>query len=349
MGNTSIIVRKEVSSLLNEKTLILAIIIQLLIASLSSLLVLGLASFFDPSALGKYDTPNSDIGIVGEGEINRFIEKSDARVFHYMDLSVALDDFYAHKIDAVLVVPQVKSGDAGIIRFTLYLPDSDIRGTLATLQLKAPLEAYEAYVRDVRGTRIGFEPVRLYVGDMPKKTSTYFEFIYGVLIPLLVFTPVFISGGLIIDMLTEEYERKTMELLMVTPVSFSEIVNGKMITAIVIVPAQVLLWLVLVGINGVSVHNTWIILLMVSIIAAIIVLTGAIVAVRFKKRVISQYLYSQILILMFLVAYLFPDSPFNLAAGLSAGSIGISSLLYCGAYAVLLLPLYVYLKKTSAS
>lgn len=54
----------------------------------------------------------------------------------------------------------------------------------------------------------------------------HFEFIYGILIPLLVFTPVFISSGLIIDTITEEYERRTMELLEVAPVSFSQILNG---------------------------------------------------------------------------------------------------------------------------
>ena len=54
-GKTLIIARKEWNSLLLEKTLILAMIIQLLIASFSSLLVIGLASFFDPSALNSYD------------------------------------------------------------------------------------------------------------------------------------------------------------------------------------------------------------------------------------------------------------------------------------------------------
>ena len=152
-----------------------------------------------------------------------------------------------------------------------------------------------------------------------KKTSTYFEFIFGILIPLLVFTPVFISGGLIIDMLTEEYERKTMDLLLVTPVSFSQIVNGKMITAIIIVPAQAFLWLLLVRLNGVSCLQHWIhILLLSGIIAAIVVIIGAIIAVKYKKRMISQYLYSLVLILMFLAGYLFTNSPFNLVTRLGS-------------------------------
>ncbi len=344
-----LIAKKEMGSLLNEKTLVLAIIVQLLIASFSSLLVIGLASFFDPSALGKYDDQRANVGIVGEGELKQFIEKSRIRQFYYQDISAALSDFNKNKIDAVVVLPQQDSQSTEIIQIVIYLPKSDIKGTFVTLQLKKPLEEYEAFVRDVRSPRIGFEPTKLYVDSIPRKTSTYFEFIYGILIPLLVFTPVFISGGLIIDMFTEEFERKTMELLLVSPVSFLEILNGKMLIAVLIVPMQVLLWLALVSLNGVAVYNIGIILLLISIIAVIIVLIGAAVAVKYKERAISQYMYSLVLILLFLLGYLFADSPFNLVTRLSSGSAGTDALVYSAGYAALSLPLYVYLKRIQIS
>lgn len=345
MANTKIIVKKEMKSLLNEKTLLLAIIVQLLIASFSSLLVLGLASFFDPSSLDKYDAPRANVGIIGVGELRQFMAKSHLHLHYYKDLPSAISDFDKNKIDAIVLIPKEKSTGSEIIQILMYLPKSDIRGTFVTLALKKPLEEYENYVRDIRGTIIGFEPVRLYVDNPPKKTSTYFEFIYGILIPLLVFTPVFISGGLIIDMLTEEYERKTIDLLLVSPLSFPEILDGKMFTAIIIVPAQALLWILLVRLNGVVVHNIGFILLLSGIIASIVVIIGAIIAVRCKKRMISQYLYSLILILMFLMGYLFTDSPFNLVTRLSANSMGAEVLVYCGLYAAVAYGLYMAVKK----
>jgi len=345
LANTGIIVKKEMKSLLHEKTLLLAIIVQLLIASFSSLLVLGLASFFDPSSLDRYDTPKANVGIVGTGELRQFIAKSQVDSHYYKDIPSAISDFDKNKIDAIVVIPQEESGGSEIIKVLVYLPKSDIRGTFVTLALKKPLEEYENYVRDIRGARIGFLPIKLYVDELPKKTSTYFEFIYGILIPLLVFTPVFISGGLIIDMLTEEYERKTIDLLLVSPLSFPEILNGKMITAIIIVPAQAFLWILLVRLNGVVVHNVILILLLSGIIAAMVVLIGAIIAVRYKKRMISQYLYSLILILMFLMGYLFTDSPFNLVTRLSANSMGAEVLVYCGVYAAVTYGLYMAVKK----
>lgn len=338
-----LIAKKEIASLLNEKTLILAIVVQLLIASFSSLLVIGLASFFDPSMLDKYEQ-KANVGIVGEGELSKFMERSRLNLHYYKELSSALGDFNNQRIDAIVVLPAQSSESTEIINILIYLPKSDIKGTLATLQLKKPLEEYEAFVRDVRGKRIGFEPTKLYVDSLPRKTSTYFEFIYGILIPLLAFTPVFISGGLIIDMFTEEFERKTLELLLVTPVSFSEILNGKMLTAVVIVPLQVLMWLMLVSLNGIAVYNLFILLLLISILAFIVVLTGAMVAVKYRQRTISQYMYSLILIFFFLLGYLFANSPFNLVTRLSSGAAGIEVLVYVTAYAAVALILYVYVK-----
>ncbi len=344
MGNSLIIAKKETGSLAYEKTLVLAMIIQLLIASFSSLLVIGIASFFDPSALNKYDMERAKVGIIGgDGELKQFIRKSQIIPFYYRDLEKALSDFNNNRIDAILVLPNESSGSNDLIQLVLYLPKSDIRGTLVTLALKKPLEEYETFVRDVRAPRIGFEPLKLYIDERPKKTSTYFEFIYGILIPLLVFTPVFISGGLIIDMLTEEYERRTMELLLVSPVTFSEVLNGKMLTAVLIVPLQAFLWLALLGMNHIAVYNLGIILLFITILAALIVLSGAIIAVKYKDRGISQYIYSLILILLFLTAYLFADSPFNLVTRLSSGDAGMEILGYCGLYAALAVPFYAYI------
>ncbi len=338
-----IIARKEWNSLLLEKTLILAMIIQLLIASFSSLLVIGLASFFDPSALNKYDMERGKIGVVGDGELKQFLRDSHIHPRYYQDIESALTDFNNNRIDAVLVIPPTVSSGSEIIQLKLYLPASDIRGTLVTLQLKKPLEEFESYVRDIRAPRIGFEPVRLYVDEILKKTSTYFEFIYGILIPLLVFTPVFISGGLIIDMVTEEYERKTIDLLEVAPMSFSDILNGKMLVAVLIVPMQALLWLALVGLNRIAVHNIFGILIVTTVMAAVIVLLGAIIAVKYRDRTLSQYLYSLILIFLFLGAYLFADSPFNLVTRLSSGAAsGMEAFVSIAPYAVAVIPLYFY-------
>jgi hypothetical protein len=100
-----------------------------------------------------------------------------------------------------------------------------------------------------------------------------------------------------------------------------------------------------VTLNGVVVNNIGLLLLLSGIVAAIVVILGAIIAVRFKKRMVSQYLYSLVLIMLFLVGYLFANSPFNLATRLSAGSVGGQALVYFGAYAAVAFGLYVGVKR----
>lgn len=48
---------------------------------------------------------------------------------------------------------------------------------------------------------------------------------------------------------------------------------------------------------------------------------------------------------MFLLGYLFADSPFNLVTRLSSGAAGNEALVNFGAYAALALPLYVYIRR----
>ncbi len=290
--------------------------------------------------LEKYDVKVS-IGVVGDGEVEQFLKKS-ITYYHYQNLKSAMLDFNDNTIDAILVVPQVKASDNAIIELILYLPKSDIKGTFAVLQLKKPLEEFESYVREVRGERIGFEPIKLYY-IKTKRTSSYFEFIYGILIPLLMFTPVFISGGFIIDTITEEYQRKTLDLLLVSPASFLEVLNGKILVAIIIAPAQALLWIILLRLNHVVVHNIMIILLLVSLSGVIIVFIGVIVALRYRDRGVSQYIYSLLLILLFLAGYLFDNSPLNLVVRLASASIGYEALVYCVAYAIIGFMLYTYI------
>ena len=61
---------------------------------------------------------------------------------------------------------------------------------------------------------------------------------YGLLIPLLVFMPAIIASALVIDLITEEYQHDTLETLISTPITFTEMVWGKVLACEVLVPIQ---------------------------------------------------------------------------------------------------------------
>jgi ABC-type Na+ efflux pump permease subunit len=340
------IAKKEFKELMREKTFILAIIIQLFIASFSTFLVIGLTSFYDPSTLGNVEMEGTSIAVVGteNDELFKILQESNIRTNLYYDFQPAYTDFYDRKIDAIIVTPVGSSGGTDLLNVDIYLPKSEIKATVVSLQLKEPLEKYEQSVRDIRTQRLpGYTPIEFNVIKRGlKTTSTYFEFIYVALLPLLVFTPAFISGGLIVDFITEEYERKTMELLLVSPASMIEIVSGKAFLATLIVPFQSFVWMLLLSINRVSINNSLQILLLVTIVAFILVMASTIISVLFRDRGVAQLLYSLILIFLFMSSYLFTNSPMNLVTRLSIESIGtLESWAWIGIY--LLTGIFLYL------
>jgi len=317
------IARKELSTLFSEKTLILALLIQLFVASFSSLLIVGLTSLYDPEALRGQTRGNAEIGVLGYQErLVSLMEEEKINIHYYNDLQRALEAFDRGRIDAILTIPDdIDPGGTEIIRLTLYLPESDIKGTFVVMQIKESLSKFESFVREKRSHRIDFTPITLHVEKMPKKSAKYFEFIYTILIPLLVFTPIIISGGLVVDFITEEVERHTIEVLLTAPVSLPQIIAGKITTAVAIVPPQVAAWLFFLDLTNTHVANIPTIVLHSTLIAITIILTGSLIAIEYPNRSTAQYIYSLTLILLFTISYILPDSPLNLTTRLAAGSI----------------------------
>jgi ABC-type Na+ efflux pump permease subunit len=340
------VAKKEFKELMREKTFILAIVIQLFIASFSTFLVIGLTSFYDPSMLQNTDIEGSSVAVVGtsEDELYRILQQSNVRTYLYNDFQAAYTDFYERSVDAIIVTPLGHPEGTELLNVDIYLPKSEVKATVVSLQLKEPLEKYEQSVRDIRTQRLpGYSPVEFNIIKRGlRTTSTFFEFIYVALLPLLIFTPAFISGGLIIDFITEEYERKTMDMLLVSPASMLEIVTGKALLATLIVPLQSLAWMLLLSMNRISIENSLQILLLVTIIAMILVLSSTIIAVLLRERGVAQLLYSLILIFLFMSSYLFTNSPLNLVTRLSIQSIGaLEAWAWTGGYLVLALLLYL--------
>ncbi|MDP2216954.1 MAG: ABC transporter permease [Methanolobus sp.] len=338
------IAKKEVGELMREKTFMLSVLIQLFIASFSTFLVIGLTSFYDPTIMGDIEMQGISVAVVGteENELYKLLQESKINTRLYSDLTPAYGDFYEHKVDAIVIAPPGPPEGTDILNVDIYLPKSEIKATLISLQLKEPLEKFEQHVRDIRTQRLpGYSPLEININKRGIKTSsTYFEFIFVALLPLLVFTPAFISGGLVIDFITEEFERKTMELLLVTPASMLEIVSGKVLVAVAIVPLQALAWMLLLSMNGISIMNFFTILLVVTLIGLILVLTSSIISAIFRERGVAQLLYSMVLIFLFMASYLFTNSPLNLVTRLSIDSIGASeSALWVGLYTLVALAL----------
>jgi ABC-type Na+ efflux pump permease subunit len=175
----------------------------------------------------------------------------------------------------------------------------------------------------------------------------YFSFTYTVLVPILLFLPAFISGSITSDIITEGFKRGTIELLRAAPLTDVHVIDGKLLAMCSLAPIQAAAWLLLVSANGVAVQNIPALLVLVTGVTLVVGAIGALVAMRYRDRSKSQFIYSAAIVGLFSLATLLPEHPVNTVARLSIGSATgmtytLTALyLFVGVLAVWLLRTYV--------
>lgn len=337
----SIIAKKEFRGLMNERTILLAVLLQLFIALFSSFLMVGLTSMYDPSSLSKYSRFKYNIAYAGnDSAMYGYLEDSkDFRVYK-MDLSTGVAALEQRKLSAVIYMPDTAPDSAEPVKITLYTLQNDLQSAIVDVKLKDIFLKYEKDLREVRAGRLTEQPVPLQV---PKASGggDFYEFVYGLLIPLLVFMPAIIASALIIDLITEEYQHETLETLISTPITFTEMVWGKVLACEVLVPVQAGVWIVLLMINGIAIENAGLILIQVSVTSFILILMGALVALHYRERTAAQFIFSTALVVVMLFALALPDNPLNLLTRLAVGTAGKEQWIVLGTTLAIILGLGV--------
>ncbi|MFC7045235.1 hypothetical protein ACFQH6_07280 [Halobacteriaceae archaeon GCM10025711] len=213
---------RQLSSLRSEKTIVLAVLIQLFVAGFSSFMVVGLVSLYNPSPAAA--GASISVGVAGNasGDLAPAVALGDHRnAVVFGETSAGYQAFVSGEVDALLTATRRPDGT---VHVQAMAPEGDFRTTFIVVELKDALATYERTRRVELAGRLTRQPVPL-PGDVPG--NPYFDFVYTVLVPLLAYLPVFISGSVATDSLTEELDRGTLELLRVAPLSLSAIVDGK--------------------------------------------------------------------------------------------------------------------------
>jgi len=338
-GARAAIARRELTSLSREKTIVLALLIQLFVAAFSSFLVVGLTSLYDP---GSVSGGGVDVGVTGDDV--RDLEAAAASVdgvtaLTFPDNATAAEAFQNGQVDAVLVTDR---GADSRISVTATAPDNSLRTTLIVVQLRDVLEAYERAERQDRADDID---ARIVAPPPEVPASPYFGFTYTVLLPLLMFLPPFISGSVAVDAVTEEIERGTLELLRVAPITLTDIVDGKAAAMTVLAPVQALLWLVLLWLNDIAISNVVPLVLVVAAVATIVVAIGVSMGLLLRERRSAQLVYSTGVLALFGAAVFLPEHPATTVAKLAVGSPTTTTYGLVAAYVVVAAALYAAVRR----
>ena len=307
------IVKKELRSVRKDKTIMIAIFIQLFIASFSSVILVGLLAFYDPESIGLNATLSTRVGVIGDepsSPLVRFLKDRNLKVTTFSSPLDAENAFQAGTIDVAMSIPEYSG--SGVVDMQLFLPESESLSTMILMILKGPMKRYENYLRERQGVQVRYADI---IGLPP----TTYEFRYSFIIPILMFFPAFVAGSMVIDSISEELENHTLETLWAAPVSLRMIFGAKIAAALLLAVVQCALWLMLLRFNGIHMQNPGLILLLAAVIAAIIAVGSALISTYFKDRERSQFTYSLFISLSGGVSYFFDLSPIALMTRFATG------------------------------
>ncbi|GGJ03257.1 hypothetical protein GCM10008995_11300 [Halobellus salinus] len=335
------IARRELGSLRKEKTIVLALALQLLIAAFSSFLVVGLVSLYDPGQVGGAEV---DVAVTGDAaedliSASQEVRGVDAQPYRTEEAAMrAFQEYRATGIDAVVVA---ETRDERVF-VRAVAPDSNVQTTVVVVQLRDVLRAFERAERTDRAAFLSSTPL-----ELPPETdsSPYFGFTYTILLPLLLVLPVFISGSITVDSVTEEIDRGTLELLRVAPVTLHDVVDGKLAAAAGLAPIQAGAWIVLLELNGTSVANAMALVTLVAGLALLVCGLGAAVALVSPDRRAAQFLYSIAVLFVIGGTTLLPHGPVTAAARLGIGSPATADFLAVASVALLAIAVYLGLHR----
>ncbi len=317
MGGSYAIMNKELVSVMKEKTIVLAILIQLLIAAFSSVILVGLMSFYDPNSIAQNTNIHFSVGVAGDpdGVFSSYLRESKFAVSTYASEEAAKEAMRSGIVDAVIAIP----ASEGVVDMQLYMPQSDTSATVFTMLIKEPLKKYENSLREKNGVHVMYT-------EMGGRQSTTFEFLYSFIVPLLMLFPAFIAGSMIIDSISEEVENKTMDTLLSAPVSLNAVLFGKVAATLFLAAVQCVLWLMLLSVNRLYVQNPLEVLLLALVITAFVTFGSGIISLYFKDRERSQFAYSMLLLAAAGASLFFDPSPLSLMARLAMGDLHVGLL-----------------------
>jgi len=332
------VVKKELGSVIRDRTILIAILLQLFIASFSSALLLGMLSLYDADTILRENGAWIKIGVVDavDDSLGRFLANRGLTVLRFATLTQAESAFYEGKISAIVDTAQETNG---LTEIKLYLSDSNTISSLIRVAVQEPLKRYENDLRSQKGVEIHYT-------DLQGEPSTSFEFVYSVLLPILMFFPAFVAGSLSIDSLTEEFENNTVQTLLSAPLTVNGMISAKILSVFILSILQVGAWLMLLKLNGIAIQNTGWIFLLALIVSGITSTGAALCAILLKDRERSQFIYALLLLAGMAISNLLNLSPIITLSRLAIGDHFLS-VWNVALFAIFLTALYLLLWKVS--
>jgi ABC-2 type transport system permease protein len=262
--------KKEAQDILTNRIYLMVVFVQIFIILGAFGLGLGSAIISDPGLLDKFGATSAlKVGISDDlqnSSIAEDLRAQNLNLVYFKDINEASKMLGSGLIAVVQVSPSPKQ-DIVVQSDTSnpFYPivSGKINNAVDKFKLEKKLQSTgisQEMIQKIENPVI-LNEINFNEDSMAKlalNTSYFVEIMYGFIVPFVLLLPFFLASNIVTDSIVGEKERKTFEMLLMTPLSSSMVIVGKILPILTFSLLQSIAWIILLDILGVPIYNAFI-------------------------------------------------------------------------------------------
>ncbi len=282
--------KKEAQDILTNRIYLMVVFIQIFIILGAFGLGVGSAVITDPGLLDKFGvTSQLAVGMsedLKNSSIANDLSAQKLNVVYFKNISEA-DKLLGSGLIAIVTVSSSQKQDIVVQSDTsnpfYSIVSEKISDAVNKFKLEKKLQS--AGIREEMIQKIE-NPVTLNqinfnednIAKLALNTSYFVEIMYGFIVPFVLLLPFFLASNIVTDSIVGEKERKTFEMLLMTPISSSMVVIGKILPILSFSLLQSIAWIILLDLLGVPIYNAFLLIFILIFVGLAFIGVGVLIS-----------------------------------------------------------------------
>jgi ABC-2 type transport system permease protein len=263
----SALVKKEGQDILKNKIYLGVVFVQIFILLGTFGIAMATSIASDPALLDQYGATSAlKVGVpesVQGSQLESDLLKQNLNLTYYKNISDA-QEFLGTTLVAVVGFNSSSGQNLTVKTDTsnVFYPVVSSKINKAVTEYQTQKKLASSGLNNTEIQRI-MNPINLQVVNLNEDhpvnialDSSYFvEIMYGFIVPFILLLPFFLASNIVTDSIVGERERKTFEVLLMTPISSSEVMLGKTLPILFFSLIQSVAWIILLDLLRVPIYN----------------------------------------------------------------------------------------------
>ena len=263
----SALAKKEGQDILKNKIYLGVVFVQvfILLGTFGIALATSIAS--DPALLDQYGATSAlKVGVpdsIQGSQLESDLQKQNLNLTYYKNISDAQQSL------GTTLVAVVGFNSSSGQNITVKTDTSNVFYPVVSSKINKAVNEYQTQKKlassGLNNTEIQriINPINIQVVNLNEDhpanlalDSSYFvEIMYGFIVPFILLLPFFLASNIVTDSIVGERERKTFEVLLMTPISSSMVMLGKTLPILFFSLIQSVAWIILLDLLKVPIYN----------------------------------------------------------------------------------------------